>query len=552
MSRTSLHRRPLGRIALVASVAITSCIPAGDFFGNLALPTEDVLKVCNGDEPRSLDPHRVAGSTEQNIMMNLYEGLTIPDPETAEPHPALATSWESNADKTVWTFHLRRDATWTDGAPLTAEDFVYSWRRLVDPATATPYANLTYYIKNAQAINEGRIADIAALGVRAVDAYTFEVTTEHPTAFFPTLTPLYIFAAVPRQAIERYGDQWLLPEHHVSCGPFRLVERVPYDRIVLEKWDGYWGAADVRLRRVVFYPTQNKITAVNLFKAGEIALTWGTNQTIPTIFAKALTGKRDYVSAPGFGTYYYDLNVRKPPTDDVRVRRALNLAIDKRELCERLFQAGQQPATSFVPPGIPGYPYPTGEAFDPDEARRLLAEAGYPGGRNCPPIEIIFNTDETHSEVAQAIQSIWKRELGIEVTLRNMEWQAFQAVRESREYVGASRDAFIGDYFDPNTFLDLLASDSLNNHPGWVDERYIALVTKANGEIDAARRLEMLGAAEQYMLERMPIVPLFHYSIVRVKKPWVKGWYENALDLHPLKFVYIDREWNAESSVRAR
>ena len=531
---------------LLAAAMLAGCMPSGEYFGNLAFPDEQVLRVCNGDEPRSLDPHKVAGVTEQNIMLNLYDGLTTYDPRTAEPIPCLAESWEPNADASVWTFRLRRDATWTDGTPLTADDFVYSWRRMVSPATAAPFVNLMYYVKNAQAINEGRIDDLTRLGVRAVDPYTLEVTMERPTAFFVTMTPQYVYTAVPRQAIERYGDAWLDPVHHVSSGPFRLLKRIPYDRIVLEKWDGHWDAASVRLNRIVFYPTQDKNTVVNLYKAGEVAVTWGTNQTIPVTFAKALREKKDYVMSPSFGTYYYSLNVKRPPMNDVRVRRALNLAIDKRLICEKLLQAGQTPATTFVPPGLPGYPYPEGEGYDPETARRLLAEAGFPAGAGLPPVEIAFNTDETHGQVAQAIQSMWKTELGVEVTLLNMEWQAFQAYREGREYRGVARTSFIGDYFDPSTFLDLMASDSPNNHPGWLDARYSAMIQEANREIVPRERFEQLAAAERYMLEAVPIIPLYHYSSVRLKKPWLAGWYENLLDQHPLKFVYIDEQWTPE------
>ena len=541
--RTNRLHRTLGAALVAAAAFPAACLPSGEYFGNLALPDDGVLCVTNGDEPRSLDPHKVAGVPEQNIILNLYDGLTTYDPRTAEPIPCVAESWEPNADASVWTFHLRRDARWTDGAPLTAEDFVYSWRRIVDPATAAPYVNLMYYVKNAQAINEGRIDDVASLGVRAVDACTLEVTMEQPTAFFISMTPQYVFTAVPRQAIERFGDAWLDPANHVSSGPFRLVQRIPYDRVVLEKWDGHWDAARVRLRRVVLYPTQDRNTVVNLYKAGEVAITWGDSQSIPSMYVKALRGKRDFYAASQFAVYYFSLNVKQPPMDDLRVRRALNMAINKRQICEELLQAGQTPATTFVPPGTPGYPYPTGDAYDPEAARRLLAEAGYPRGEGFPPIEISFNTNETHRQVAETVQSMWKTELGIHADLTNMEWQTFLSHRERREYNGVTRGAWIADYFDPNTFLDIMASDSPNNHAGWVDARYSGMISAANREVDPRKRFELLAAAEQYMLDAMPVIPVYHYSGIRLKKPWVQGWYENVLDQHPLKFVSIDADW---------
>jgi oligopeptide transport system substrate-binding protein len=547
----SSRRWHLGAVIGAALFPGSACLPAGDYFGNVAVPRNQVLRVTNGDEPRSLDPHKVAGVPEQNIMLNLYDCLTTYDPETSRPIPCLAESWEPNADATVWTFHLRRDAAWTDGAPVTAEDFVYSWRRVADPATASPYAGLMYYVKNGRAINERATDDVTRLGVRAPDPYTLEVTMEQPTAFFVSMTPQYVFTAVPRQAIEKYGDRWLLPEHHVSSGPFRLVERVPYDRVVLERWDGHWDAARVKLRRVVFYPTQDLNTVVNLYKSGEVAITWGTGQAIPVTFVKALRDKKDFHAAPQFSTYYYALNVNKPPMNDATVRHALNLAIDKRLICEKIMQAGQTPATTFVAAGMPGYPYPAGEAYDPERARRLLAEAGYPGGAGFPPIEIVFNTNESHRQIAEAIQSMWKTELGIGVVLTNMEWQAYLAYTESREYNGVARAAWTGDYLDPNSFLDLLASDALTNRSGWVDPRYTAMIDAANREVDGPRRLGLLAGAEAYMLEAMPVIPIYHYAGMALRKPWLRGWYENALDQHPLKYVWIDESWREGGHIAA-
>ena len=530
-------------ITLVAATTLQACISAGAYFGSTTPPSDQTLIVSNFSDPRSLDPHKTAGVPEANIMLNLYDCLTAYEPKTSEPIPSLATSWETNADSSVWTFHLRTDATWTDGMPVTADDFVYSWRRIIDPATAAPYASLMYYVKNGEAINNGDIADTTKLGVRALDAHTLEVTMERPTAFFLAMTPHYAFTAVPRQAIEKYGDQWVnSPETLVSDGPFRLVKRVPYDRIVLEKWEGYWDAANVKLKRVEFLPVDDQNTAVNLYKANEVYGLAGGGQTVPTSFVKALRNKLDFNITPIYGTYYYSLNCSRKPFDNPLVRKALNLAIDKVSICEKYLAAGQVPAYNFVPPGTVGYPYPHAPTFDPELARKLLAEAGYPGGKGFPKIEIFFNTLESHRQIAELVQRMWKEELSIPVELNNQEWQVFQATRESRNY-DVARDGWIGDYLDANSFLDIHQTMTLNNHSGWVDPRYTKLMEQANSNPDQAARLKTLAEAEAILLDQTPVIPIFYYASVKLKKPFVEGWYDNPLDQHPAKFMSIDTKW---------
>jgi oligopeptide transport system substrate-binding protein len=538
-------------VTIAAAFVLQACVSAGAYFGSTEPPDEQVLMIGNSTEPRSIDPHKTAGVPEANIMLNLYDGLTIYDPETGEARPNLATHWENNEDATVWIFHLRTDATWTDGRPITTEDFIYSWRRISDPATASPYSSLLYYVKNGQAINEGQIADPTQLGVRALGPHTLEVTMERPTAFFASMTPHYAFAAVPRHAIEAHGEQWIQPGKHVSSGPFRLVKRVPYDRIVLEKWDGHWDAANVRLQRVVFLPVEDQNTAVNLYKANELHVLAGGGQSVPTAFVKALKGKKDFHVHAEYGTYYYSLNVSRPPLNNPLVRRALNMAINKEEITEKYLGAGQVPATTFVPPGTPGYPYPEAPRYDPEQARKLLAEAGYPGGKGFPKIEIFFNTLESHRQLAELIQNTWKRELNIPVELNNQEWQVFQRTRETRQY-DIARDGWIADYLDPNTFLDLFQTDTLNNHPGWVNPKYTQLLEKANSSPDPKQRLELMAEAETILLEEMPVIPLYYYASVKLRKPYVKGWGSNPLDQHPLKFVWIDKQWDADARVASR
>lgn len=545
-------RHLVGVVSLVTLASLlAACVSASAYFGDTSVGEPGVIVIGNQQDPRSIDPHRTAGVPEANIMLNLYDGLTGYNPKTAEPEPQLATSWEHNADSSVWTFHLREGATWTDGVPIRADDFVYSWRRAADPATACPYANLIYYVKNGQAIAEGDEPDVTKLGVRALDPLTLEVTLERPTAFFIAMTPHYVFCAVPRHAIEKWGNDWISVEHHVSSGPFRLAYRVPYDRIVLEKWDGHWDAARVTLRKAVFLPADDLNTAVNLYKANELHVTAGGGQAVPTAFVKALRGKKDFHIEAEYGVYYYSLNVKKPPLDNVLVRRALNMAIDKVALCEKVMQAGQQPAANFVPPNTPGYPYPKAPEYDPEGARALLAQAGYPGGKNFPTLQIYFNTLESHRQVAEAIQNMLKHELGIPVELANQEWQVFQATREGRRF-DIARDGWIADYLDPNTFLDLFQADTLNNHPGWVDPTYSKLLGEANREADPARRMELLAKCESILIDQMPVLPLYFYASVKLQKPYIAGWYDNPLDQHQLKYVSIDPNWASADQIATR
>ncbi len=532
----------MAAVALALAVVV-ACNSTSPYFGDTTPPREQVLTLSNMIEPRSLDPHRALGDYEANITSNLFDCLTTYDPRTSEPLPSLATSWEHNADATVWTFHLRSDAGWTDGAPLTADDFVYSWRRIVAPATASPAVSpYLYYVRNGEAINKGRIADVAELGVRAVDRATLEVTLERPTPFFLSLTSWVSFAPLPRQAIERWGGDWIRPEHIVTSGPFRLVSHVPYDRIVLAKWDGWWGAADVALERVVILPVEDLNTVVNLYKANYIQVTWGAIQTIPSIAVAGLRDKADFRASPMFGVYYYSLNVKRPPLDNVLVRRALNLAIDKRAICERVLRGGQLPAETYVPHGVPGYPHPPGIGHDPDEARRLLAEAGYPGGRGFRPIEICFNTSDQHRQIAEAIQAEWKQELGIQVELRNQEWQTFSATRDRRDY-DVARSAYSSSEIDPDEFVTTFTSDTTLNIPGWVDPAYVRLIDSADRDADPARRLAKIAEAESLLLDAMPIIPIYFLSSLHLQKPFVRGWYDNPLDQHPLRFVSIDTAW---------
>lgn len=522
-------------IALLLPLLLPACAVSSAYFGKTAVDDTRVLRFWNPGEPATLDPHKTAGVPELNIMLNLFESLTSYDPRTLEPQPGVAVRWEAQEQARRWIFHLRQNGRWSDGRPLTAQDFVWSWQRAVTPQTACPYVYLFYYIRNGEAVSRGEMP-AEALGVRARDDYTLEVEMENPTSFFINLTSQTVFAALPRAAIERWGAAWTDPDKIVVNGPFRLAQRKPYDQIMLAKNSHYWGSAEVKLEKVVILPMEDLFTGINLYRAGELDVM--VSGSIPIPFLKVLRTKRDYVSGAYFTTYFYSFNVKRKPLDDARVRLALNIAVDKAAITDKLVGKGDIPATTLVPPGIFGYPKVDGPAYDPARARALLAEAGFAGGKDFPRLTLYFNSHVGLRQIAEAIQRMWKDNLGIRVELQSEEFRTFVARCERRDFDIASK-GWTGDYLDASTFLDMFATNALNNHSGWLNTEYTRLVTEANAEPDLTARQERLARAERILIEEMPFMPIYYYALSYLKKPYVQGWYPNLLDIHPLKHVSI-------------
>ncbi|MEW6731563.1 MAG: peptide ABC transporter substrate-binding protein [Acidobacteriota bacterium] len=544
MKRAKLGTIGLSLVALILPACMTAA-GASSFFGRVQPPSEQVLRYNNAAEPRSIDPHKSAGLPEGNIMINIYETLATYDPKTLEPRPGVATHWQALEQARRWIFYLRKDAVWTDGHPVTAHDFVWAWQRGIDPKTANPYANLLYYVRNGEAIANGEMAT-EKLGIRAIDDYTLEVEMQRPTAFFVKMTPHYVFSPLPRWAIEKWGERWTDPDKIVSNGPFKFAQHKPYDHIILVKSPTYWDAANVKLEKAIFTPIEDAATVMNLYKAGELDVM--QSGEIPINFIKALRVKKDYVTGTSFTIYYYSFNIKRRPFDDVRVRRAINMAIDKEAIAYNLVGRGELPATSFVPPGVAGYPQLKGPGYDPKQARQLLVEAGYPNGAGFPKTTIYYNTLDGHRQIAEAVQGMLKENLNIKIELQNEEWQTIQARRERRDF-DLVRDAWTGDYLDASTFLDLFTNDTLNNHSGWIKPEYTGLMEIANAEADSAKRTELLLQAEQILINDMPIIPVYFYALNYMKKPFVDGWYRNLLDQHPLKYVSIRENWRLDSPV---
>jgi len=503
---------------------------------------DQTLYLGNGSEPRDLDPDVVVSYNDFNIVLALFEGLTNIDERTSVPVPGVAARWETSADGLTWTFHLRPEARWSNGDPLTAQDFVFGIHRALSPRLASEYAYVLYPLKNAEAFNAGRLTDFSQVGVRAVDAHTLEFRLARPAPYLAAAATLPAWFPVHRASIEKLGRfddrsvPWTRPETMVCNGPFRLEEWSPNNRVVVVRNRDYWDAAHVRLNRIVFYPIENANTQEAAFRAGQLHIT----SDVP--LTKIAFYRREHPAElridPFLDTAFLRFNTRRAPFTDPRVRQALARAFDRAALCREVLLGGQQPAHGLTPPGTAGY---TARAEIPDDfagARRLLAEAGYPGGRGFPRVEIQFATLELNQRLLEAVQQMWRRELGIEVTLANKEQRVWLNDERQLNY-DISYAHWIGDYVDPSTYLELFTSDGGNNSTGWADPEYDRLVRAAAAELDPARRNELYQQAEALLLREAPIAPIYFGTRIYLCQPAVRNWYPALLGIHQYKNVYL-------------
>jgi oligopeptide transport system substrate-binding protein len=387
------------------------------------------------------------------------------------------------------------------------------------------------------------------IGVEAVDDYTLRVTMRQPAPYFIGLVPHQFFRVVQQKTVEHYGVNWTRPENWVGSGPFKLQEHKPYNQLVVVRNPYFWDAANVRLDKIFFYPSEENTTVMNLYKAGEVDATY--NHTVPAAWLKSgLRYSKDYMDAPENASAYWQFNTKKPPFDDKRVRKALNMAVDRDALAD--YRVVSKPNNTFVPQGIlHGYPRVEGFRLDVEGARRLLAEAGYrDAAGNYDPkkfpvnqIEITYNTNESNRQIAEFIQAQWKQNLGLTIPLHNVEFKTFLDMRSKLQYKGIAGGAgWVGDYMDPFTYLGLFTTDGGDNGTGWTDPKFNAMLDEANRQPDQAKRYEMLAKAEEYMLDAAPVIPLLKPATSWMKKPYVKGMYPNPGTLHAWKYVYIEHD----------
>jgi len=616
------------------------------------LPPAD-FTFANGTEIKSIDPAKVTGVPEHRIIDALFEGLyrMMPseDPSRLEPAPGVATGHTLSEDGKTYRFPFRKDAVWTnyDGTvqrPVVPADFVWSWRRTLHPATASEYAVLMYYVKNAEKYNKSRVAigdrvevevgdrpkqgqpfpqaeilsgvlvetrpplpefdeetteeerseklsewrqeavyivevkptrdgeikwdspgqrrsfttaedkagngvalchhvliHFSEVGVRDVGNNVLEVELENFTPYYLEVLCHYSHYPVHRETVEKYGfPEWTKQEHAVTNGPFRLQFRRLRDRIRLRKNPWYWNYEQTSgeatgIETVDAFAIQSQTTMLNMYMNGQ--LDWITD--VPSAVIPELKKREDFLSDTTLITYFYRLNTGKKPLRNVRVRKALNMAVDKEEIT-RVLAAGQKPARSFVPQGLPGYKSPLTGKYDPARARRLLADAGYPNGDGFPKLEIVYNTSESHRMIAEIIGRQWEDVLGIQVTLRNLEWGVYLSTLDKKDYQVA-RAGWVGDYRDPNTFLDMFITNGPNNETNWSNEQYDRLLRKAAAERDPQTRLRLLHRAEEILMDELPVIPIYHYVSINMVRPYVQNFHATFVDYHPLHVLEIDQ-----------
>jgi len=515
-------------IFCVLLLALTACRPAE--------PPAD-LTILNGAEPETLDPALATGQPDGRVVMALFEGLTRLNGKTAQPEPGLAERWEIFEEGRRYVFHLRTNAVWSTGEPITADDVVYSWRRVIDPSTAADYSGQLYYVKNGEEINTGKIKDLSQLGVRALNRHTVEVELVAPTPFFLDLCWFRTLSIVPRHAIEKHGDRWLLEEPLPTSGPYILDSWRIHRKIRVRKNPRYWDSTHTQSDVIDFLPADSAMAAMNIYLTGAADILWDKS-IVPTELMDVLKDRTDCHVFNYIATYFVRFNVTRKPFDDARVRKALAMAIDRERIVKHITRAGERPAHSLTPPGTANYQAPEGLGYDPAQASRLLAEAGYPKGQGFPGFHFLYNTGDLNKQIAVELQDMFRKNLGINMELRQTEWKVYLAAQSGLDY-DLSRSSWIGDYNDPNTFLDMFMSNNGNNRTGWKNARYDELMREANRQTDALKRMELLRQAETILVrDEAPLAPLYYYVGVNFfDTNVIEGVHNNILDENPVHAI---------------
>ena len=595
------------------------------------LPPAD-FSFCNESEVASVDPALTTGIPEARIVYSLFEGLCRPRPDNNLPEPGVAEKWEISDDGLVYTFHLRPNAVWSNGEPVTAHDFYYSIRRILDPLTACRYSYQAWYIVNARRYNLGGgelkpgdpvevelmppagapntvrgelvygklvrtepqadekanpnagryrvyvvsidgneerfqvtsaefplkphteacrqvLFDFREVGVRVVDDRTLEIRLNARTPYFLDLMAFHCFAPVNQKCLQKYGAPGgTRQENIVTNGAFRLVTRRLRDRVRLARSENYWDREHVKLGIVDALSIDNRTTALNLYMTGMIDWVTVPPAEVLREFMKQNPKRADFNPAPQLTTYFFLLNTTRPPLDDKRVRQALSLATDREEITRVATGAGEIPALSLVPTSMPHYKIQPCAPYNPEAARKLLAEAGFPNGKGFPKLEILYNTDQQHQAIAELLRKQWQNTLGITASLRSEEWASFQDSQQQLKYLVARR-AWVGDYVDPNTYLDMFVTNGENNCTGFANPEYDKLIAAAAQEPDKAKRTEIMQSAERMLMDELPIIPIYYYVSRNVVRPRVRGFYNNLQDLHPLSAIWIDPQATDQASV---
>lgn len=506
---------------------------------------QQILYFGNGTDVTGVDPHGTNGMPEARIINSLLEGLVSKHPKTLEVVPAVADRWEASDDNMTYVFHIRDNAKWSNGDAVTAHDFVNSWLRGLMPSLANETITSLFVFKNAEKYYRGEITDASQIGFRALDDQHLKIELENPTPYFLQLLDYIALFPVHTGNIKKFGalddpaNPWSKVGNFVGNGPFTLKDWVPGRSLVVEKNPYYWDKDAVRLKEIHFMPIDQLLVEERMFKARHLHRTeWMPLSKIPAYRER---NDPEYNHYPYLSTYFYVFNVTKPPFDDVRVRKALAYAVDRKSLVENVTNGVQSATGAITPPNTLGYTSRTQITFDLDRARQLLAEAGYPNGDGFPNVELTFNSSEDHRKIAEAIQQMWKKNLNINIKLKNQEWKVFLHELKNLNH-SIARMGWVGDYIDPNTFLDLFTSISGDNRTGWKNPEYDDLLRKASTTADKHQRYELFQQAETLLLSEVPFIPLYNYTTNNLISTHLKGYEQNILDYYSYKHLYLEAD----------
>lgn len=541
--------RPTFLVALLAACltgagcakkdAASSAAAPGSGSSAPAAAAKKILHYGNGAEPQDLDFQIVTGVPEHRLALTFFEGLVSEDPQL-KVIPGVAEKWDISPDGLVYTFHLRADAKWSNGDPVTADDFVQSYRRMITPALGAEYSYMLWHVVGAEDFNKGKLTDFERTGFKALDARTLQLTLRQPTPFLLHAMnhyawfPLHIPTLKKFGALDRKSTPWSRPENFVGNGPYLLKEWRPNQKIVATRAPNYWDRAQVKIDEIHFYPVELADTEERMFRAGQLHV---TNEVPLTKIAVYRRDQPDSIRVdPYNGIYFYRFNVKRKPFDDVRVRRALALALDRETLVKKVTLADEAPAYDFTPPDLLGYVSRHSFQANLAEAKRLLAEAGYPEGKGFPKVELLYNTLEKHRTIAEALQQMWRKNLGVDITLYNQEWKVYMDAQHTQNYQ-FQRAGWIADYVDPHVFFDIWETGGGNNDTNWGNATYDRLLRSALDAKTEAARYEVYQQMEKILVDEMPVMPIFFYTRARLVSPKLKGFLTTPIDNYPWKYA---------------
>lgn len=504
---------------------------------------EQILHKGNSVESEAIDPQIVTGMSEQRILIALFEGLVNVDPIDLHPVPGVAESWDISEDGLRYTFHLRKNARWSNGDLLTAQDFVFSYNRLLSRNLGAPYANTFYLISGVEDYHKGILEDFSQVGIKALDDFTLQVTLKEPISYFLPMIAHWSWYPVHKDTVLKYGKRdergtaWTRAGNMVSNGPFKLKSWEMGNTLVVDRNPYYWDKDAIRLNEIHFHAIEDLNTEERAFRSGQLHITEG----IPLQKVEVYKTTPYLRLAPFFSTYAYAFNTKRAPLDDQRIRQALNLAIDRQAIIDKVSHRGESAAFSFVPIGAAGY-YRSGKfEGNVERAKELLAEAGYPEGKGLRTIRLLYNTSDAHRSIAEALQHMWKKNLNIRVELVNQEWKVLLQARAARDF-DLIRFGWVGDYLDPNAFLEIFKRGSTINMTGWANPDYDNYIIQANSTKDQFQRFNDFDKAETILMDELPVMPIYFYNSAYLVQPSVKNWHPNLLDIHPYNTVYLDSE----------